>query len=137
MSGSGELQGFPQITAPISNPGGFINQVWYRLFISFFFQLKAVVQSGTINAFAMPTPPAGWLTCDGSAVSRKKYSTLFAAIGTNWGAGDGSTTFNLPPLTNRFLVGAGTLSFGSYTGSIPLTGGSGNGYAAIVWAIKV
>lgn len=41
--------------------------------------------------------PAGWLICDGSAISRTEYSELFDAIGTNWGAGDGSTTFNLPP----------------------------------------
>ena len=41
--------------------------------------------------------PAGWLICDGSAISRTEYSELFDAIGTSWGTGDGSTTFNLPP----------------------------------------
>lgn len=135
MSNPG-TQGFPQISDPIAGPTGRLTETWYRLFISWFNQLKAVVQSGTISAFGMQTPPSGWLLCDGSAVSRNTYKTLFAAIGTVWGAGDGTTTFNLPPLTNRFLVGAGTLSFGTTTGSIPLTGGSGNGYAAIIWCIK-
>jgi microcystin-dependent protein len=47
--------------------------------------------------FAMPSAPTGWLECNGAAVSRTTYSVLFATIGTTWGAGDGSTTFNLPP----------------------------------------
>jgi len=51
--------------------------------------------------------PTGWLLCDGSAISRTTYSRLFAAIGTTHGAGDGSTTFNLPNLRDRFIVGAG------------------------------
>ena len=54
------------------------------------------------------TPPIGWLVCDGSAVSRSTYPQLFAAIGTNWGVGDGSTTFNLPDLRGRTPIGAGT-----------------------------
>ena len=47
----------------------------------------------------------GWLLCDGSAVSRTTYSTLFAAIGTTFGSGNGSTTFNLPDLRGRFALG--------------------------------
>lgn len=47
-------------------------------------------------------PPTGWLLCDGTAVSRTTYAALFALVGTTYGAGDGSTTFNLPDLTNRF-----------------------------------
>jgi microcystin-dependent protein len=52
--------------------------------------------AGIVAAFAGSTPPAGWLKCDGSAISRTKYAKLFAAIGGNYGTGDGSTTFNLP-----------------------------------------
>lgn len=64
--------------------------------------------AGIIQMFAGATPPSGWLVCDGSAVSRTTYATLFAAIGTTWGTGDGSTTFNLPDLRGRTPIGAGT-----------------------------
>ena len=64
--------------------------------------------AGVIQMFAGSTPPAGWLLCDGSAVSRTEYNTLYAAIGDTWGAGDGSTTFNLPDLRGRAPIGAGT-----------------------------
>lgn len=57
---------------------------------------------------AASTPPVGWLPCDGSAVSRTTYASLFAAIGTTYGAGDGSTTFNVPDMRSRSPVGAGT-----------------------------
>jgi phage-related tail fiber protein len=65
----------------------------------------ALTTSGMIAAFAMPTAPSGWLVCDGSAISREQYSSLFSAIGELWGAGDGSTTFNLPDLRGEFLRG--------------------------------
>jgi microcystin-dependent protein len=61
--------------------------------------------AGTIILFAGSSPPAGYLACDGSAVSRTTYANLFAAIGTAWGAGDGSTTFNVPDLRGRSAVG--------------------------------
>jgi hypothetical protein len=60
---------------------------------------------GTVIAYAGPAVPAGWLVCDGAAVSRTQNAVLFAAIGTSWGSGDGSTTFNLPDLSGRFLRG--------------------------------
>lgn len=64
--------------------------------------------AGVIQMFAGSTAPEGWLVCDGSAVSRTTYATLFAAIGTTWGTGDGSTTFNLPDLRGRAPIGSGT-----------------------------
>lgn len=60
---------------------------------------------GEFREFAMSSPPAGWLECDGSAVSRTTYSTLFAAIGVTWGSGDGTTTFNLPDRRGVFARG--------------------------------
>jgi hypothetical protein len=60
---------------------------------------------GVVTAFAGPTAPSGWLSCDGSAVSRTTYANLFAAIGTASGSGDGSTTFNLPDYRGMFLRG--------------------------------
>ena len=64
--------------------------------------------SGSVEAFAGSTLPSGWLECDGSAVSRTTYSALFSAIGTTWGTGDGSTTFNLPDFRGLALEGTGT-----------------------------
>ena len=61
--------------------------------------------SGAVQAFAMTAVPTGWLECNGSAVSRTIYSALFAAIGTTFGAGDGTTTFNLPDLRGEFVRG--------------------------------
>ena len=56
------------------------------------------VPPGTIQQFAMSQLPQGWLACDGTAYSRSLYQRLFAAIGTNWGVGDGTTTFNVPAI---------------------------------------
>src|SRR2546421_10755651 len=70
------------------------------------------VPPGTITAFGGDTPPPGWLPADGSEVSRTQYAALFAAIGTTYGAGNGSTTFNLPDLRGRVLVDKGTASDG-------------------------
>ena len=62
--------------------------------------------AGTIVAFAGPTAPAGWLLCDGAPIPRTGANVdLFAAIGTSWGSGDGTTTFNVPDLRGRFLRG--------------------------------
>ncbi|MFM2091072.1 MAG: Microbacterium phage TinyTimothy [Planctomycetota bacterium] len=54
------------------------------------------------------TDPPGFLVCDGRAVSRTTYAALFARLGTSWGAGNGSTTFNIPDLQGRVPIGAGT-----------------------------
>lgn len=61
--------------------------------------------TGAVCAFARTTPPPGWLKANGAAVSRTTYAALFAAIGTTFGAGDGSTTFNLPDLRGEFVRG--------------------------------
>lgn len=67
--------------------------------------VAAVIKPGTVQAFAMSTAPSGWLKANGAAISRSAYATLFAAIGTTFGAGDGSTTFNLPDLRGEFVRG--------------------------------
>lgn len=61
---------------------------------------------GNIIAFSGFNTPDGYLECDGSAVSRSEYTDLFSVIGTSYGAGDGSTTFNLPNLNGRVALGA-------------------------------
>lgn len=70
--------------------------------------LYADAPIGAILAFGGATAPAGWLLCQGQAISRTTYAALFAVIGTAYGAGDGSTTFNLPDPREAALVGAGT-----------------------------
>ena len=78
---------------------------------------------GTIIQWGSNTIPDNWLLCDGSAVSRTTYADLFAVIGTNFGTGDGSTTFNLPDLRGR--VGVGKSSDTEFD-TLGETGGSKN-----------
>ena len=70
--------------------------------------------TGKIEWFAFNTPPDGYLVCNGAQVSRTTYADLFAAIGTAFGSGDGSTTFDLPDLIDRFAQGSRTV--GAYKG---------------------
>ena len=72
--------------------------------------LPPSIPTGAIMFFHATTPPEGWLLCNGQGVSRTTYANLFAVIGTKYGAGDGSTTFNLPNLHHRFLEGTTTTS---------------------------
>ena len=61
--------------------------------------------TGTVLPFAAADAPEGWLLCPGQAVSRATYANLFAKIGTTFGVGDGSTTFNVPDLRGEFIRG--------------------------------
>lgn len=75
---------------------------------------------GMVLPFAAETPPSGFLLCDGSAVSRATFSDLFDSVGTTYGVGDGSTTFNVPDLRQRFPLGKASSGTGSTLGG---TGG--------------
>lgn len=77
-----------------------------------------IAQTGTIMSWSNSTVPNGFLECDGSAVSRTTYADLFAVISTDYGSGDGSSTFNLPDLQDNVAVGA------SGTKAVASTGGS-------------
>ena len=68
----------------------------------------ASVPTGTLTMFAGASAPTGYLLCDGTAVSRTTYATLFGVISTTYGVGDNSTTFNLPDLRGRAPIGVGT-----------------------------
>jgi microcystin-dependent protein/uncharacterized protein YaiE (UPF0345 family) len=76
------------------------------------------VSTGFILAFGVAAPPSGWLACNGSAVSRTTYSALYALIGTTYGAGNGSSTFNVPDLRGRTLIGTDGLAAGSFTSNL-------------------
>lgn len=80
--------------------------------------------TGTVLPFAGETAPTGWLLCYGQAVSRTTYANLFAVIGTTYGTGDGSTTFNLPDLRGR--VAAGKDNMGGSAASRLTNTGTGN-----------
>lgn len=85
---------------------------------------------GMVSPFAGSSAPTGWLICDGSAVSRSTYAALFALIGTTYGAGNGSTTFNLPDLKGRGVIGVGAgtkvLTFSSRSSNTITVTGSSN-----------
>jgi microcystin-dependent protein len=72
-----------------------------------------LVPTGAVMPFAMNSAPSGWLQANGAAVSRSTYAALFSAIGTTYGAGNGSSTFNLPDLRGYFVRGAGTNADGT------------------------
>jgi microcystin-dependent protein len=84
--------------------------------------------AGTVKQYAGATVPADpdgiqrWHIADGSAISRTTYATLFTNLGTTWGVGDGSTTFNIPDLRGRSVVGAGSGS-GLTTRALAASGG--------------
>lgn len=82
------------------------------------------IPSGTLVAFAGSSAPSGWFLCYGQAISRTTYSDLFSAIGTIWGNGDGSTTFNVPDLRGCLVAGADNMG-GSPAGR--LGGGASGG----------
>ena len=69
---------------------------------------QTAIPSGMVAPFTMASAPTGWLICNDAAISRTTYSALFTAIGTTWGVGDGSTTFNVPDLRGAFLRGTGS-----------------------------
>ena len=91
------LTGTP--TAPTAAAGTDTTQLATTAFV------QDAVGTGAVQMFARSTAPTGWLKANGATISRTTYAALFAAIGTTFGAGDGSTTFNLPDLRGEFLRG--------------------------------
>lgn len=88
-------------------------------------ELFSAVPAGAVMPYAGSSAPSGWLFAAGQAVSRTTYAALFAAIGTTYGAGDGSTTFNLPDLEGRAVFGRDDMS-GSAAGRLSNTGINGS-----------
>lgn len=80
-----------------------------------------VVPAGSIICYSGENVPQGWLFCNGQAISRTTYHKLFNTIGTIYGTGNGTTTFNLPNLQDRFPMGKGTSSLGVTGGSDTIT----------------
>lgn len=100
-------------------------------------QLGLLTPIGAIFAYPSATAPsASYMLCNGAAISRSTYSSLFTLIGTTFGAGDGSTTFNIPNLTGRMVQGVGTASggSGSFSPTLGQAAGNVNGTATLVTA---
>lgn len=114
----------PKFPTKVVNPDGTLTQAFFRFLYDLwrrsggqagdtqgFINTDGSVTSiptitiftGLIMAWPVATPPSGWILCDGSAVSRAGFSALFALIGTTYGIGDGSTTFNLPNLAKDLV----------------------------------
>lgn len=85
---------------------------------NFYLATTNSVPSGSIQMWSTATAPTGYILCNGTAISRTLYSTLFAVIGTTFGVGDGLTTFNVPDYTNRMPYGA---AIGTTGGSVTTT----------------
>ena len=111
LSASPALTGTP--TAPTAAAGTNTTQIATTAFVT-----QNAVLTGALLMWPTASAPSGYLVCDGTAVSRTTYAALFAIIGTTFGAGDTTTTFNLPNYTNRMPIGAG----GTY--ALAATGGS-------------
>ena len=95
----------PEIGASRDSWGAKTNDNW-NIVDEFLFMAMPI---GVVLDYAGAIPPDGWLACDGRLISRTTYSQLFSVLGTVWGAGDGSTTFRLPPTSGRASVGPGNV----------------------------
>jgi microcystin-dependent protein len=98
VTGTTTFTGIP--SAPTASAGTNTTQVATTAFV-----LANGAPTGGLIMWGTGTAPSGWLLCAGAAVSRTTYSALFAVIGTTFGVGDGTTTFNLPNYTNRSPYG--------------------------------
>jgi len=110
----------------LAQPGDLIAGNLYTLIYDgskFIISNGSSIVSGVMEDFGGGTVPAGYLLCDGSAVSRTTYAALFAAISTTWGVGDGSSTFNLPNAQRRTNVGSGGSGTATLGNAVGNTGG--------------
>ena len=84
------------------------------------------IPTATIVPWSSASVPSGFLECDGSAVSRTTYATLFGIVGTTYGSGDGSTTFNVPDLADNVPVGKSPGKALASTGGANTVAATGN-----------
>jgi len=106
-------------TAPTATTGTNTTQLATTAFVNASIAAAPATITGAILMWPTTTAPSGYLLCNGSAVSRTTYSSLFSVLGTTFGTGDGSTTFNLPNYTDNMPIGVGTIAT-----AVGITGGS-------------
>ena len=104
------LTGIPTAPTPAANDAS--SKIATTQFVQSALAAVSVFPAGLYGDFAMSSIPTGWLLCDGRAVSRATYPALFSAIGTTYGVGDGTTTFNLPPFLGVFARAQNSTSSG-------------------------
>lgn len=102
--GSVTVGTLPAANVPVTDAGGYYTSSNVEDVLQ---EAAARTPAGSLIMYAGNAAPTGWLLCDGSAVSRTTYAALFAVVGTTYGVGNGSTTFNLPDLRGRFPLAAG------------------------------
>lgn len=112
FTGSAAFSGVP--TAPTASAGTNTTQIATTAFVTT--ASAAAVPTGSLLMWPSLIAPTGYLLCNGAAVSRTTYASLFALLGTIFGSGDGSTTFNLPDYRDRMPIGAGTTYSAASTG---------------------
>jgi microcystin-dependent protein len=117
VSGTSTFTGIP--SGPTATTGTNTTQLATTAFVNSSIAANPSVLTGSLLMWPTASAPSGYLNCDGSAVSRTTYSALYAVVGTTFGTGDGSTTFNLPNYQDRMPIGKGTIA-----ASIGATGGS-------------
>ena len=103
-------------TAPTPTVGDSSTKIATTAFVAS--AITSAVITGTISMWPVSSAPTGYLVCNGSAVSRTTYAALYAIVGTTFGSGDGSTTFNLPNYTNRMPYGTTIGATGGSTDAI-------------------
>lgn len=118
LTDDGSLQWYEQFDGPISIE--FINDA-VRVTPRLSLEDGDVIPVGTISPYGGSGVPTGWLLCNGQAVSRTTFAALFAILGTAYGAGNGTTTFNVPDLRQRFPLGVAASGTGNTRGA---TGGA-------------
>lgn len=104
-AGNATLTGTP--TAPTPSAGDNSTKIATTAFVAT--AISGSILTGEVKMWPTTTAPTGYVLCNGAAISRTLYSSLFALIGTTYGSGDGSTTFNVPNFIDRMPIGAGNL----------------------------
>ena len=141
FTGSIVMKSISSMNVPVSS----ITDAKHLITKEYFDLMMATIPVGMVGHFASMSPPVGWLKANGALVSRTTYAGLFAAIGTTYGAGNGTTTFKLPDLRGEFVRGVddgravdsgraiGTLQLGqnlshSHSGATSTTGSHSHSY---------
>jgi microcystin-dependent protein len=114
VTGTTTFTGIP--SAPTASAGTNTTQVATTAFV-----LSNANPTGSLIMWTTGTAPTGWLLCAGAAVSRSTYAALFAVIGTTFGVGDGTTTFNVPNYTNRTPYGTTVGATGGSADAVVVT----------------
>lgn len=136
--GSGQLHLYGGLDFSLSSADIFITfkrigNDWYEVSRS----AQNAEAPGFVKAYAGSAAPTGYLLCDGTAVSRSIYASLFSAIGANYGSGDGSTTFNVPNAVGRFLRGIATYANANGSGSAASNNATFTGHPYKQTGVKV